>query len=252
MMVRSGRFDRCGSLVPTLTMSTTDAQEQPKQRPAGSGRLPSLNQLAARINLNNGASASTNVSASNRPRLAASLLRTGSTTSLSTVATNDSTAVNVPSTRPASPGSTISATGSNPGSVTDESIEPGDDQLTAEKLEKLEKFDKDAQDPAPAATVKKTRVGYKNIPNLETIAARIALSRQLSVDGSAKPPEPETIEDPKTPGLRVKAPEHPLEYSWSVPKLVIASLRDPSVFTHCYYQDLVLRHQEQQGRCSPG
>jgi len=174
--------------------------------------LPSLNQLAARINLNNGASAS-NVNIPNRPRLAASLLRTGSTTSLSTVATNDSTAVNVSSTRPASPGSTISGTGSNPGSVTDDSIEPGDDQLTAEKLEKL---DQDTQDSPPAATVKKTRVGYKNIPNLETIAARLALSRQLSVDGSAKPPEPETIEDPKTPGLRVQAPEHPLEYPWTL------------------------------------
>ena len=214
---------RCGggliivgaSFAPTLTMSTTDAQEQPKQRPAGSGRLPSLNQLAARINLNNGASASTNINTANRPRLAASLLRTGtgSTTSLSTVATNDSTAVNVPTTRPASPGSTISVPGSNTGSVTDESIEPGDDQLTAEKLEKLEK---DTQDPTPAAPLKKTRVGYKNIPNLETIAARIALSRQLSIDGSAKPPEPETIEDPKTPGLRMQAPELPLEYPWSV------------------------------------
>jgi translation initiation factor 4E len=190
-------------------MSTTDAQEQPKNKSLGSGRLPSLNQLAARINLNSGAS---NTNPSNRPRLAAALLRTGSTTSVSTVATNDSTAVNPPSTRPASPGSTVSTTGSNPGSVTDEPIEPGDDRITAEKLEKL---DKATQDSAPA-TVKKTRVGYKNIPNLETIAARLALSRQLSIDGSAKPPEPETIEDPKTPGLRVIAPEHPLEYSWSV------------------------------------
>lgn len=209
------RTDRCGALVLTLTMSTTDAQEQPKQRPAGSGRLPSLNQLAARINLNSGASSSTNVNvnAPNRPRLAASVLRTGSTTSVNTVATNDSTAVNVPSTRPASPGSITSVTGSTQGSVTDEAIEPGDDQLTAEKLEKL---DNATQDPAPAVSVKKTRVGYKNIPNLETIAARLALSRQLSVDGSSKPPEPETIEDPKTPGLRVKAPEHPLEHPWSV------------------------------------
>ena len=194
-------------------MSTTDAQEQPKQRPAGSGRLPSLNQLAARINLNSGVSSSPSVGAPNRPRLAASLLRTGSTTSVNTVATNDSTAVNVPSTRPASPGSIISGTGSTAGSVTDEAIEPGDDQLTAEKLEKL---DKATQDITPAATAKKTKVGYKNIPNLETIAARLALSRQLSVDGSSKPPDPETIEDPKTPGLRVKAPEHPLEHPWLV------------------------------------
>ena len=207
------QFDRCGTLVPTVTMSTTDAQEQPKPRTAGSGRLPSLNQLAARINLNSGAPASTNVSNQNRPRLAASLLRTGSTTSVNTVATNDSTAVNVSSTRPASPGSIISVTGSTPESVTDEAIEPGDDQLTAEKLEKL---DRDTQDPAHTVAAKKARVGYKNIPNLETIAARLALSRQLSIDGSSKPPEPETFEDPQTPGLRVKAPEHPLEYPWLV------------------------------------
>lgn len=51
---------------------------------------------------------------------------------------------------------------------------------------------------------------------METIAARLALSRQLSIDGSSKPPEPETIEDPKTPGLRVKAPEHPLEHPWTL------------------------------------
>ncbi|KAF9788331.1 translation initiation factor eIF4e [Thelephora terrestris] len=210
----SGRTDRCGALVPTLTMSTTDSPEQPKQqRPAGSGRLPSLNQLAARINLNNGASPTPPVNASNRPRLAASVLRTGSTTSVNTVATNDSTAVNVSSTRPASPGSIASVTNSTQGSVTDEAFEAGDDQLTAEKLEEL---DNDTQDPAPVVPAKKTRVGYKNIPNLETIAARLALSRQLSVDGSSKPPEPETIEDPKTPGLRMKAPEHPLEHPWSL------------------------------------
>ena len=218
-------------------MSTTDAQEQPKQRPAGSGRLPSLNQLAARINLNNGASTSTNTNAPTRPRLAAALLRTGSTTSVNTVATNDSTAVNMSSTRPASPGSIISATGSTTGSATDEAIEPGDDQLTAEKLEKLDKATQDSVNPV---TVKKTRVGYKNIPNLETIAARLALSRQLSIDGSSKPPEPETIEDPKTPGLRVKAPEHPLEYPWLVSQAhdAVPSRFLPSI-CH-YFQDLVL------------
>jgi translation initiation factor 4E len=220
-------------------MSTADAQEQPKQRPAGSGRLPSLNQLAARINLNNGVPAPTNANASSRPRLAAGLLRTGSTTSVNTVATNDSTAVNMPSTRPASPGSIISVTGSTAESVMDEAIEPGDDQLTAEKLEKL---DKATQDPGPAVPAKKARVGYKNIPNLETIAARLALSRQLSVDGSSKPPEPETIEDPKTPGLRVKAPEHPLEYPWLVSvsrtRNIISSGSSASIYH--YFQDLVL------------
>lgn len=58
--------------------------------------------------------------------------------------------------------------------------------------------------------------GYKNIPSLDAITARLAKARTLSVDGTAKPPEPETIEDPKTPGLRVKAPEHPLEHTWTI------------------------------------
>jgi translation initiation factor 4E len=37
---------------------------------------------------------------------------------------------------------------------------------------------------------------------------------KLSIDGTAKPPEPELIEDPKTPGIQIKAPEHPLQYNW--------------------------------------
>ena len=57
-------------------------------------------------------------------------------------------------------------------------------------------------------------MGYKNIPSLDAITARLAKARSLSIDGSAKPPEPETMEDPKTPGLRVKLPEHPLEHLW--------------------------------------
>ncbi|KAF8878690.1 translation initiation factor eIF 4e-like domain-containing protein [Gymnopilus junonius] len=30
------------------------------------------------------------------------------------------------------------------------------------------------------------------------------------------PPEPEMIEDPKTPGVPMKAPEHPLQYPWTI------------------------------------
>ncbi len=45
------------------------------------------------------------------------------------------------------------------------------------------------------------KVGYKNIPSLDAIAGRLAKQRasQLSVDGSTMPPEPEMIEDPKDP-----------------------------------------------------
>lgn len=89
--------------------------------------------------------------------------------------------------------------------------DPGDDQLTAEKLETLDQLTQE-----PATLPKKTKVGYKNIPSLDAITARLAKARSLSIDGSSKPPEPETIEDPKTPGLRVQAPEHPLEYPWQV------------------------------------
>jgi hypothetical protein len=31
------------------------------------------------------------------------------------------------------------------------------------------------------------------------------------------PPEAEPIEDPQTPGLMTKPPEHPLQHSWCVP-----------------------------------
>lgn len=88
---------------------------------------------------------------------------------------------------------------------------PGSDrgeQLTAEKLEKLNKeIEKEKKEKVP--------IGYKNIPSLDLITARLqAKARTLSVDGTAKPPDAETIEDPKTPGLRIKAPEHPLEHTW--------------------------------------
>ena len=47
-----------------------------------------------------------------------------------------------------------------------------------------------------------------------TPAAARLVARTLSIDGSERPPEPETYEDPKTPGIPIKAPEHPLQSPW--------------------------------------
>ena len=186
--------------------------------------MPSLNQLAARINLN----APTPATAGNRPRLAASLLRTSSTNSTpsSTAASaSDSVAVNPPTSRSESPAAlSVSPPHSNGSTPVGEQGEP----LTAEKVEKLN------QETATTTTTtteeKKPRqkmpVGYKNIPSLDAITARLAKARTLSIDGTAKPPEAETIEDPKTPGLRIKAPEHPLEHPWYVSGPCVMSLSD--------------------------
>jgi translation initiation factor 4E len=80
---------------------------------------------------------------------------------------------------------------------------PAPDPLTSEQLERLNQ-----------ETDRKVKVGYKNIPSLDAITQRLAKARSLSVDGSAKPPEAEMIEDPKTPGVPMKAPEHPLQFNW--------------------------------------
>ncbi|RPD56908.1 translation initiation factor eIF4e [Lentinus tigrinus ALCF2SS1-6] len=169
--------------------------------------MPSLNQLAARINLN----APTPATAGNRPRLAASLLRTSSAASNSSsvaASTADSMTVNLPSSRSSSPAQlSVSPPRSDGGTPQPESGEP----LTTEKVEKHNQ--ETANDEKPR---QKMPVGYKNIPSLDAITARLAKARTLSIDGSAKPPEAETIEDPKTPGLRIKAPEHPLEHTWTI------------------------------------
>lgn len=191
---------------PQTTMSSSTSQiiDAPA-KPSGAGRMPSLNQLAARININASSTPpSSNSTSAPRPRLAAFALRTGSNVSLSTVAsTNDSVIANAPSTRSSSP-STLST--SPPQSDT-----PGGDlggeQLTSDKLERLNQ-----ENVIPDK--KNVKVGYKNIPSLDAITARLAKARVLSIDGSAKPPEPEMIEDPKTPGVPMKAPEHPLQYPW--------------------------------------
>ncbi|KAH9961640.1 hypothetical protein BGW80DRAFT_1358103, partial [Lactifluus volemus] len=99
------------------------------------GRLPSLNQLAARIGANTPPPA--NPSIVSRPRLAASLLRTGSQTSLSTATSvADSVAVNVPLTRSTSPAAlSTSPPNSTNGSVNGDAIAaagPGE-SLTTEQ-----------------------------------------------------------------------------------------------------------------------
>ncbi|KAG2039294.1 translation initiation factor eIF 4e-like domain-containing protein [Suillus americanus] len=78
--------------------------------------------------------------------------------------------------------------------------------LTQENLKELNQESK---------TEKKVK-GYKNIPSLDAITAHLAKARSLSVDGSARPPEAEMVEDPKTPGATIKAPEHPLQFPWTI------------------------------------
>ncbi|KAF9446999.1 translation initiation factor eIF4e [Macrolepiota fuliginosa MF-IS2] len=143
-----------------------------------------------------------------RPRLAANALRTGSTTSLATTAsTTDSVAVNISNTRSASPSTTPI---SPPYSETPPSNEPSGDALTSERLEKHN------QETTPVTEKKPVKVGYKNIPSLDAITARLVKTRHLSIDGTAKPPEAPMIEDPKTPGVQMKAPEHPLQFPWTI------------------------------------
>ena len=197
------QMDRVSLPLTTMSSTTTHPAEN-LTKPTG-GRLPSLNQLAARINISASPAASANnaTPAAPRPRLAAFALRTGPGSS-SSVATNDSIAVNVPSsTRSTSP----SALSTSPPSSIASSVENGGDPLTSDKLEKFNQ-----ENTVPDK--KNVKVGYKNIPSLDAITARLAKARALSVDGTPKPPEPAMIEDPKTPGVHMKAPEHPLQFSW--------------------------------------
>lgn len=172
--------------------------------------MPSLNQLAARIKLD----APSPATAGNRPRLAAALLRTSSqnsNVSSAAASASDSVAVNPPSSRSVSPAAlSVSPPHSNGSTPQGEQGDP----LTSEKLEKLDQENNAKEESKDAKPKQKMPMGYKNIPSLDAITARLAKTRTLSIDGSAKPPEAETIEDPKTPGLRIKAPEHPLEHTW--------------------------------------
>jgi len=213
--------------VPSTSSSsstTTSTSAASKKLGGGGARLPTLNQLAARMTSNATAKGEVapqpSIANASRPRLAAfASLRTGSQTSVNTTNSNtDSMAVNPPSTRSASP-SEICARSGTP-------VPEGGDPLTEEGIDKLNQESVDATSSsteggsipvilAPADQPKR-KIGYKNIPSLDAITARIAKQRamSLSVDGSPNPPEPEMIDDPKSPGVSIKAPEHPLQFSW--------------------------------------
>lgn len=196
-------------LIPPNSLQASIHAPKPERPSSAAVRPPSLNQLAARINLSSG-STGTQSSSPARPRLAASLLRTGSQTSLSTTSTNDSIAVNAPSTRSGSPALTATTAATPPKSTTPSIPEDAplasSEPLTQENLKELNQESK---------TEKKVK-GYKNIPSLDAITAHLAKARSLSIDGSARPPEAEMVEDPKTPGATMKAPEHPLQFPWTV------------------------------------
>jgi translation initiation factor 4E len=111
------------------------------------------------------------------------------------------------------------------------------DALTSESLEKHN------QETAPSTEKKPVKVGYKNIPSLDAITARLVKARQLSVDGTSKPPEAPMIEDPKTPGVQMKAPEHPLQFPWYVfPQQSGALAVDFNPPASYKYNDLPLTH----------
>ncbi|ESK87644.1 eukaryotic translation initiation factor 4e class ii [Moniliophthora roreri MCA 2997] len=182
-----------------------------------SKRLPSLDQLAAKLsnaNATDGASP-----AVPRPRLPLTALRTSSSTSLNTTTSSaDSMSVNPPATRSTSPSAlTVNDDGASTPSTTEGVAPPpgGDSTITADKLEKLQ-AQQDSATPSPNTQPGKRVKGYKNIPSLDAITARLVRARTFSIDGSPKPPEPELIEDPKTPGLQMKPPEHPLQHSWTI------------------------------------
>ncbi|KAF9486166.1 translation initiation factor eIF4e [Pholiota conissans] len=210
---------------PSTTAASTVSSSSGTKK-TGGARLPSLNQLAARISSNqaaaNGGTAPPlqPTTSAPRPRLPAFALRTGSTTSLNTTTSNtDSMAVNPSSTRSASPATSNASQQSN--ATTGGG--PGGDPLTVEGLDKLNQENGTLEGVAKVAAtvipeVPKKKVGYKNIPSLDAITARLAKQRasQLSIDGSTMPPEPEMIEDPKTPGVPMKAPEHPLQFPWTI------------------------------------
>ncbi|KAJ3848346.1 translation initiation factor eIF4e [Lentinula lateritia] len=188
-------------------------------------------------NNNTSNAATTNFTAAPRPRLAASILRTTSNASMnSTTRWNDPVAVNPANLR------WIANPNTTPGPE-------GGESLTVDKLDKLNAITGAGSGASIASTLARSYYtedsvltssgpdgpapplghrdskrdkgkppvkGYKNIPSLDAITARLANTRALSIDGTPKPPEPEMIEDPKTPGAHVMKEEHRLQYSWTL------------------------------------
>lgn len=213
--------------------------------------MPSLNQLAARISHNhsqssgggstgtggnnNNAASGPSPTATNRPRLAAfAALRTGTNTtggplSASTTTTAaDSIATLNGSTHSRSRSHSSTTRPSSPpqNEQQQETQDPSQTHPIEKTLSKLdinstistENTVSQSAITATSSTDQQRRMikGYKNIPSLDAITARLAKTRALSIDGTAKPPEPELIEDPKSPGVPMKAPEHPLQYQWTI------------------------------------
>ncbi|KIL64875.1 hypothetical protein M378DRAFT_162733 [Amanita muscaria Koide BX008] len=215
----------------TSQSSTTTSSSSSK--PAAV-KPPSLHQLAARININNvnNVSSSSNTVAP-RPRLPANILRTGSAApslhaSNASTTTVDSMVVNAPTTRSVSPATTTLST-SPPQSNTPSNDAASDvkegEPLTAENLKELNEETQEGQQESSSRSQAQAQMqppkqrmpmGYKGVPSLDAITARLVKTRTLSIDGSANPPEPELVEDPKTPGVKIKAPEHPLQFSWII------------------------------------
>lgn len=190
---------------PALSPATETA---PASKPdkVGARMPPTLDQLAARMSAAGNVSAPSSGQSISRPRLATQvLLRNGSQVSLNSTAasTTDSIAVQPASTRSVSPDSNASSPLST---VPPNTAVSGGDPLTSDRVEKHNAEMDKKSSPAPR--------GYKNIPSLDAITKRITITRQLSVDGSSKPPEPETFEDPATPGIPQKVPENPLQCAW--------------------------------------
>ncbi|KAJ3885920.1 hypothetical protein GG344DRAFT_82218 [Lentinula edodes] len=191
------------------------------------------------INSNNNTSntVTTNLTAAPGPRLAASILRTTSNFSMnSTASSNDSVAVNpADSTRAGSPSpssvSTPQSQNTTPGPEGGESAGSGASiastsaDLTSAPASSSAGTEGSVlassgpDGPAPPLGHRDSKrdkgrppiKGYKTIPSLDTITARPAKPRVLSIDGTPKPSEPDMIQDPKTPGVHVMKEEHPLQ-----------------------------------------
>lgn len=217
-------------------------------RPAPSSRMPSLNQLAARMNNNANANNSSSSSAqplsgAARHRLPTSLLaRTSSTSVATNSSAADSTAVQPPTTRSTSPALSSQRSSSPAGSARD-----GPDptpaagsgtELTAELLERLNLGTAEGAGATSTRSSEGTAAstganvpangrssstmparGYKNVPTLEAITERLRKARALSVDGTEAPPQPAaapatTTNEAAAPNQKEK--EHPLQYPWCV------------------------------------
>lgn len=187
-------------------------------------RLPSLDQLAARISANSGSAGTTTTTASSRPRLAASLLARTSTTSVNTTSDAsipESTAVQPSSTRDGSPARSVSPTESSATSTreADAPAPPPGNELTAEHLERLNisNGENSPSAPAPAAPSNSKAVrGYKNVPSLEAITQRLRLTRQLSIDGTEAPPPLAPVPAAAADKPAEKPKEHPLQHPWTL------------------------------------